>query len=232
MTALSLSFTRWLLLCAAGAVAGTDGSAGPHAMVSRPLVAGTAAGTVAGDPGAGFLAGAVLELMTLPYLPMGAVRTPDTGVAGVVGGAAFAVSGGGLAGLAGAVLAGWGSAWIGEWSRRWLRRLNERLVGRAEELSGDPDLLESRHRWARRLDVVRAGLATAALTVPAALVASLAGVVGYPAAVAGLAAALVSTGPGAAAGAAARVLSTGRWRPGVLLAAVLAGATLVALALG
>lgn len=227
MTVLSLSLAQWILLCAAGAVAGTDGSAGPHAMVSRPLVAGTAGGAVVGDPAAGLLAGALLELMTLPYPPMGAARTPDAGVAGVVGGAAFATSGGGLASLAGALLAAWGAGWIGEWARRWLRRLNERLVGRAEELYGDPDLLESRHRWARRLDVVRAGVATGALVVPAALLAALAGVVGEPAAV-GLGAAVTASGLGAASGASARVLSTGRWRPAFLLTAVLAGVALAA----
>lgn len=228
MTALSLTFSRWLLLCGVGAVAGADGSVGPHAMLARPLVAAVAGGAVIGDPAAGVLAGAVLELMTLPYPPMGATRTPDTGVAGVVGGAAFAAAGGGVASLAGAVLAGWGAGWAGEWSLRWLRRLNGRVVGPREELAGDPDLLQSRHRWATRLDVLRAGLVTAALLVPAAFVASAAGRAPDPVGWACLAGAVVAAGIGASAGSAARVLSTGRSRPALLLFAVVAGVSVAA----
>lgn len=232
MTALSLAPTQWLFLCAAGAVAGTDGSSGPHAMLSRPLVAGVTGGAVVGDPAAGLLAGAVLELMTLPYPPMGAARTPDTGVAGVVGGAAYAAAGGGVAGLAGAVLAGWGAGWAGEWSLRWLRRINERLVARPE-LAGDPDLLETRHRWAVRLDALRGGLVTAALMVPAAAAASLASGAPAPAGLVGvvMAGAVVAAGIGAAAGSSARVLATGRNRPALLLSAVLVGVSLGALLL-
>lgn len=228
MTELGLTPTEWLLLCGAGAVAGADGGSGPHAMVSRPSVAAAAAGAVVGDAAAGLLAGAVLELMVLPYPPMGATRTPDTGVAGVVGGAAFGAAGGGAAGLAGAALAGWGAGWVGEWTVRWLRRLNGRLLGRPEQLAGDPSRLETRHRWAVRLDFVRAGLVTAALLVPAGIAASVAGLAPEPAGWAGLAAAVVGAGLGAAAGSSARVLSSGRVRPALLLAGLLVGVSLAA----
>lgn len=224
MTPVWPTVTQWVLLCAAGAAAGTDGSAGPHAMLARPLVAGAAGGAVLGDPAAGLLAGALLELMTLPYPAMGAARTPDTGVAGVVGGAAYAAAGG-LAGLGAAVLAGWGAGWAGEWSRRWLRRLNGRLLGGPAELDGgDPGALESRQRTAALLDVARAGAVTAALAVPSALAASAtaraAGAWGWTA-VAG-----VAVGLGAAAGSSARVLSTGRYRPALGLSALLGGVAL------
>lgn len=228
MTELGLTPVRWVLLVAAGALVGADESSWPGAMVSRPLVAATAAGAVAGSPAAGLLAGAVLELMALPYPRMGAARTPDAGVAGVVGGAAFAASGGGTAPLAGAVLAGWVAGWIGELGRRGLRRLNGRLAGRPETLASDAARLERRHRWALRLDLLRGGLVTASLVLPAATVASLArGLLpggGIPALALGAAAV------GAAAGASCRVLSAGRLRPAVLLSGLLAGVGLAALA--
>lgn len=229
MTELGLTTADWLLLCATGALVGADDTSWLQVMVSRPVVAATAAGAVVGDAASGLLAGAVLELMVLPYPPMGATRTPDPGVAGVVGGAAFAATGGGTAALAGGVLAGWAAGWIGEWTVRALRRWNGRLVGRPGELSGDPSRLESRHRWAVRLDVVRGAALTAALAIPGAVVASTAAEAPDPAVYAGLAAAVVGAGIGAAAGSTSRVLSTGRWRPAWLVAGLAGGVALAVL---
>lgn len=226
MTELSLTSGQWLLLCAAGAVAGADDTSWLQVMVSRPVVAATVAGAVVGDSAAGLLAGAVLELMVLPYPPMGATRTPDPGLAGVVGGTACAAAGGGTGALAGAVLAGWASGWVGAWTVRTLRNLNGRLTGRPEELAGDPSALESRHRWGVWLDLLRGALVTAALVVPAAASASV--VADVPPAAAGWAG-LAAAGVGAGAGATSRVLSTGRWGPAWLVGGLAAGVTMAAL---
>lgn len=229
MTELGLTSGQWLLLCAVAAAAGADDTSWPLAMISRPLVAGTAAGAVVGDAAAGLLAGAVLELMVLPYPRMGATRTPDPGPAGVVGGSAFALAGGGAAALGAAALAGWVAGWVGEAGVRALRRLNGRLIRPREELARDPSLVESRHRWCLRLDFVRGAIVAAALVVPAGALASM--VAGAPpagefAAAAGVAAA----GIGAAAGAAGRVLSTGRWRSAWIAGGLLVGVAAAALA--
>lgn len=229
MTELGLSSGQWLLLCALGAAAGADDTSWPLAMISRPLVAGTAAGTVLGDAGAGLLAGAVLELMVLPYPRMGATRTPDPGPAGVVGGAAFAMTGGGAAALGAAVLAGWGAGWTGEVGVRALRGLNGRFAEPREELARDPSRLEARHRWCLRLDFLRGAAVAGALALPAGVIASLLGEApasGWT----GLSAAVAAAGIGAAAGSAGRVLSTGRWRAALLAGGLLVGVGAAALA--
>lgn len=231
MTELGLTVGEWLLLCAVGAVTGADDTSWPLAMISRPLVAGAAAGAIVGDTAAGLLAGTVLELMILPYPRMGATATPDPGPAGVVGGAAFAMIGGGAAALATAVLAGWGAGWTGHVGVRALRGVNGRMTEPREELAGDPARLESRHRWCLRLDFLRGALVVAGLAVPAGALASLFG--GAPPTVgvaAGLAAAASAAGIGAAAGSAGRVLSTGRWRATWLAGGLLLGVGVAALA--
>ena len=73
-----------------GAVLGLDVVSFPQAQVSRPIVAATIAGAFAGSALAGLLIGAVLELIALETLPVGASRYPEWGSASVVGGALFA----------------------------------------------------------------------------------------------------------------------------------------------
>src|SRR2546428_12941484 len=73
-----------------GAVAGLDVVSFPQAMVSRPIVAATLAGSFVGNPPAGLLIGVVLEMIALDTLPFGAPRYPEWGSAAVVGGALFA----------------------------------------------------------------------------------------------------------------------------------------------
>ncbi|OYV73746.1 MAG: hypothetical protein B7Z72_01815, partial [Gemmatimonadetes bacterium 21-71-4] len=57
-----------------GGVAGLDTVSFPQAMISRPLVAATLGGMLAGAPMHGLLVGAVLELIALETLPVGASR--------------------------------------------------------------------------------------------------------------------------------------------------------------
>lgn len=222
-TQVELGLIDWILFAVLGGAVGLDGTSWPQVMISRPLVAGTVGGALLGSAADGFLAGAVLEIMALPYLPVGAARTPDVGLAGLLAGGAHAAAGQGAAGLAGAVLGGLIAGWVGGWSTRWLRVLNGRLVNPPEEVGAHPDLVESRHRWGLRLDFIRGLAVTGGLLVPAVIGA---GVLhgGEGAAVAGLG---IAAAVAASAGSGTHQVARGRWRPAYLAG----GAGLAALAL-
>lgn len=114
-------------LLAWGTIVAVDLVTVPQGLLSRPLVAATVAGWLAGDPAAGLLAGAVLELYALEVLPIGAARYPDYGAGAVAGGAAAALipeaSAIGMAGLIGLPL-----GLLGGWSIHLHRRRNARSV--------------------------------------------------------------------------------------------------------
>lgn len=197
----------WLGLAAAAGISGVDATSWPQAMVSRPLVAATVGGWLLGDPAAGFLVGALLELLTLRQLPFGGARSPDLGPASVVAGAAYAGMGasGGPAGLLGSALVGWGLGWIGAVTVGWLRRLSGRALRDSGELARRPAALERRQRLLAAADFVRGGILGAAFVVPGTVaVRLLAGGAAGPAVGAVTAAAL-----GAAAGSGARALGSG-----------------------
>ncbi|HEX6535441.1 MAG TPA: PTS sugar transporter subunit IIC [Gemmatimonadaceae bacterium] len=152
-----------------GALLGLDVVSFPQAMISRPLVAATASGALAGDVGSGLLAGVVLELMAMETLPVGASRYPEWGTAAVVGGALAAGMGMERAGtLVIAVFAAIVTGWAGGWSMYALRKLNgswaERRLAALE--AGDRRALAGLHLRGLTADLLRG----AALTV-AALVA-------------------------------------------------------------
>lgn len=118
-----------LRFAALGALLGLDVVSFPQAMLSRPLVAATVAGAVAGNAAAGLIAGAVLELVALETLPVGASRYPEWGSASVVGGTLFAAHAEGSAGaLALSVLCALATAYTGGESMVLLRRLNGQLA--------------------------------------------------------------------------------------------------------
>ncbi len=108
-----------------GALLGLDVVSFPQAMISRPVVAATLAGAVAGDVRSGLMAGVVLEMIAMETLPVGASRYPEWGTASVVGGALAATSGEPAPGrLVLSVTAAIATAWAGGWSMYALRRLN------------------------------------------------------------------------------------------------------------
>lgn len=118
-----------LPLALLGAVLGLDTVSFPQAMLSRPLVAATLGGTLAGSPSAGLLVGAALELIALETLPFGASRYPEWGSASAVGGALFASPASALPGaLSLAVIAAVATAWVGGWSMVKVRQFNARLA--------------------------------------------------------------------------------------------------------
>jgi mannose/fructose/N-acetylgalactosamine-specific phosphotransferase system component IIC len=108
-----------------GAVCGLDVVSFPQAMISRPLVAATASGALAGRVEQGLLVGAILELVALETLPFGASRYPEWGSAAVVAGALAASNPLGRPGtLSVSILAALATAWIGGWTMIAIRRLN------------------------------------------------------------------------------------------------------------
>jgi PTS system mannose-specific IIC component len=113
-----------LPIAVAGALLGLDVVSFPQAMISRPIVAATLGGALAGDITSGLVAGAVLEMIALEMLPVGASRYPEWGTASVVGGALAA----GFYTLPGAavvaIFASIATAWAGGWSMYGLRRMN------------------------------------------------------------------------------------------------------------
>ena len=110
-----------------GTVVAVDLVTVPQGLLSRPLVAATVAGAMAGDALAGLMVGAVLELYALEVLPIGASRYPDYGPASVAAGATAALvpaaSQVGVAGLVALPL-----AVLGGWSLHLHRRHNARAI--------------------------------------------------------------------------------------------------------
>ena len=146
-----------------GALLGLDVVSFPQAMVSRPIVAATLAGSLVGNPPAGLLIGVVLEMIALDTLPFGASRYPEWGSAAVVGGALFAAQPAGMPGaLPASMLAALLTASISGWSMVVLRRT---IAGRLERSrdrieDGSRDALLSLHLSGMSLDLLRGGLVT------------------------------------------------------------------------
>ena len=167
MTGIEVTSGTWLLVTAVGVLLGLDGVTWLQTMASRPIVAGTIGGMLFGDPVAGFLAGAWLEFVTSRHPPFGAARYPETGPAGLIAGAAYAMSDtASILALLVAVLAGWTIGWIGTHTISVMRLFIDRLVGDPRVFAGDPAELARRHRRAMRIDGARAGLITGALFLP------------------------------------------------------------------
>jgi PTS system mannose-specific IIC component len=146
-----------------GAIVGLDVVSFPQAMVSRPLVAATLAGALAGDPERGLVLGAVLELVALGTLPFGASRYPDWGSASVVGGALYASGIATVPGsLALAVLGTLLAAWLSSQSMVWLRKLNAHWLRRSLPLitAGTGDRVIALQLRGLVADLTRGGLVT------------------------------------------------------------------------
>ncbi len=207
MAGLDLSPGLWLLLVALGAFVGLDGISWPQLMISRPIVAGTLGGLLFGDPAAGFLSGALLEIVSARHPPYGAARYPETGPAGLVAGAAYANagSGAGLLPLITVTLAGWAIGWIGSHSIQLQRTFCGRLVGDPMALGGDGRTLTRRHRLAMRPDAGRAAFIPGVLVVPTMVAARVATTFATPTQ-ARISVALAAAGIAGLAGVGARVL--------------------------
>lgn len=116
-----------IILVIWGTITALDLVSVPQAMLSRPLVAGSVAGWLAGDIEAGLRVGVLFECFALDVLPIGAVRYPDYGPATVVAAALAAGApwefGLGIGAALGVVLAA-----LGGWSLQFVRRWNARAI--------------------------------------------------------------------------------------------------------
>jgi PTS system mannose-specific IIC component len=199
----------WVVAVLAGGLVGMDSVSWPQVMVSRPIVSATLGGWLMGDPVAGMIVGAILEVYALRHPPFGAARYPDTGPAGLVAGASFAAAGGvSMGALLVAVVIGWALGWIGTVTVHVRRRLNERITSAVDELAAHPSLLEQRHRVSIWLDGLRGAVLVAAFLVPSVLTVTLA-VGSAPSRLGDYAVASLVLGLAASAGAAGRASAFG-----------------------
>ena len=146
-----------------GAILGMDVVTFPQAMISRPIVAATAAGAFIGNAPAGIVMGIVLELLALEMLPFGASRYPEWGSASVVGGALYASQQSDPPGaLTVALLAALATALLSGKSMVWLRRLNASRAThqRAKLERGSASAVTSLQLFGLTGDLVRGFLVT------------------------------------------------------------------------
>jgi hypothetical protein len=153
----------FVLLAVLGSWTTLDTTSAGQFMVSRPLVAATLAGWIAGDPAQGALIGLLLEGFHLTTLPVGAARYPEGASGAVAAGGTFATFGGGAGFLLTVLVFALVWEWLAGESVRQLRHLNGRSL---PENSGSPAIYRRLHLQALAGDAVR-GLA---LTVGGLLV--------------------------------------------------------------
>ena len=142
-------------------------------MISRPLIAATLTGLMAGRPEEGLVLGAVLELFALVILPVGAARYPESGTGAVAASAAYLTATPIMSPAVMLLAVVFALVWerVGGLSVVLIRRFNEGYVALAALEGPDIDRsLERRHMGAIALDFVRG----AVLTVGGALLGAVA----------------------------------------------------------
>lgn len=156
MADLSLGTVLWVSLVGGGLA--LDGTSFGQTMVSRPLVAATVTGALAGSPAAGVTIGLVLEALQLSVLPVGASRTPESAPAAVVAAAVYATSSGTPFLLLSTVL--FALVWerVGSETIHGFRYLNARFASVGEVAARG---LERQHILACGADALRGTLVTA-----------------------------------------------------------------------
>jgi PTS system mannose-specific IIC component len=146
-----------------GGVLGMDVVTFPQAMISRPIVAATVAGAFSGNPAAGLMIGAMLELLALEMLPFGASRYPEWGSASVVGGTLFGSDTASRPGaLTVALVAALVAAMLSGRSMVWLRRLNASRAARCRDAlsRGSSDAVTRLQLLGLTFDLIRGFLVT------------------------------------------------------------------------
>lgn len=146
-------------LLALGAWTTLDGVTVGQFMVSRPLVAGLLAGAVVGNPWAGALVGALLELYLLASVPSGGGRYPEPGPAGVVAGAgaAYVAEPGGMVMALGLGLV---LGWLGSWLQAQQRERLGGLISMALQRRLDATIVTRAHLLGVGLDGLRGAVLT------------------------------------------------------------------------
>lgn len=155
----------YLLLVLWGGLVAVDGTSCGQFMISRPFVAATVAGLLAGDAALGAAAGVVLEAFHLAVLPVGAARYPEGGPPAVVVGALFAASDGRPSTLLAALLFFVAWEWLAGESVRLMRQLNGRILAPTYRAPLRVAVLERRHLAAVGVDLAR-GMLLVAVGLP------------------------------------------------------------------
>jgi len=128
---------QFLLAVVIGAIAYLDRTAAFQVMLHRPLVVATAMGAVFGNVYAGAQVGAIMELLYLARLPVGASIPPDDTGAAMFGGAAAAVAASSVGLSAGSfaavLLLSVPCAELGKAADRLVRRVNGRIAALTAE---------------------------------------------------------------------------------------------------
>jgi PTS system mannose-specific IIC component len=123
---------RFLLAAALGGICYLDRTATFQVMLHRPLVVASVVGAIFGNFSAGAQVGAVLELLYLARLPVGASIPPDDTGAAVFGGAAAAAASSSLGlnpgSFASILLLSVLCAEFGKYTDRSVRRINGRIA--------------------------------------------------------------------------------------------------------
>lgn len=145
----------------------------PQGLLSRPLVAGTVAGWLAGDFEAGMRIGVLFECFALDVLPIGAVRYPDYGPATVVA-AAVAAGAPWEFGLGVGAVVGLALSLVGGWSMQVVRRWNARAIQQrsAALAAGESGAIRLLQYGGLLRDALRGAMLTAVGLAVASLVSS------------------------------------------------------------
>ena len=164
---------NWIGVALFGGIVGIDATSVGQTMISRPLVAATLTGLMAGRPEEGLVLGAILELFALVILPVGAARYPESGTAAVAASAAYLTATPILSPAVMLLAVVFALVWerVGGLSVVLIRRFNEEYVALASLDGPNMDReLERRHMGAIALDFVRGSV----LTVGGALLGAVA----------------------------------------------------------
>ena len=155
---------NWLGVSLFGGLVGSDATSIGQTMLSRPFIAATLTGLMAGRPEEGLMLGAILELFALVILPVGAARYPESGTAAVAATAAY-LSATQVVSAAVMLLAVlFALIWerVGGFSVVLMRRFNEEYVALAPmDVAALDRAVERRHLAAIGVDFVRAAVLTA-----------------------------------------------------------------------
>jgi mannose/fructose/N-acetylgalactosamine-specific phosphotransferase system component IIC len=221
---------NWLAVGLLGGVAGVDATSFAQTMVSRPFIAATLTGVLAGRPEEGAILGAMLELFALVILPVGAARYPESGTAAVAATAAYMGTTTIMSPAVMLIAVLFALVWerIAGWSVILDRRFNEQFVALAPLSSAKPDReLEWRHLAAITVDFIRAFAITAAGAAVGTL--ALRSVAQLWSMNAVIAPAILSIGLSCMAGAALPLFGGMRARKAALLAGIVCGSLILLL---
>lgn len=158
---MTLDTATLLALVLFGGVVALDATAVGQFMLSRPFVAATTGGWLAGDPEAGAVLGLILEALHLRVLPVGAARYPEPGPAAVAAGAAYAASSSTHVVLLGAVLCAVAWETFSGWTVQRLRHFNMRSALEVGSTRAGEVHLSRSHVGSMAVDFARGSALTA-----------------------------------------------------------------------